>query len=59
MFMSFQVSLASRSVSMFSLTVEFLNKRLAEEELSTLISKIRRELYSVENTINDNTSPLL
>ena len=57
--MSFQVSLASRSVSMFSLTVEFLNKRLAEEELSTLISKIRRELYSVENTINDNTSPLL
>ena len=57
--MSFQISLASRYVSMFSLTVEFLKKRSAEEELSTLISKIHRELYSVENTINDNTAPLL
>ena len=34
-------------------------KRRAKEESSTLISQIYRELCSVENTINDNTAPLL
>ena len=42
-FISFQISLASRYVTTFSLTVEFLKKkRRAEEESSLLISKIRR-----------------
>ena len=57
-FMSFQIS---------PLTVALPNKKLkkktkkrrAEEELSTLISKIHREIYSVENIINDSTAPLL
>ena len=59
MFMLFQISLASRYVSTFSLTVEFVKTRRAKEESSTLISKLHKELYSVENTINDNTAVLL
>ena len=34
-------------------------KRRAKEEPFTFILKIHRELYSVENTIDDNTAPLL
>ena len=46
----FQCSLVDCGVS---------KKRRAKEESSTLISQIFRELYSVENTINDSTAPLL
>ena len=45
--MSFQIPLASRYVSTLSLTVEFLKKRKAEEESSTLIFKKYVDNYAV------------